>query len=133
MTMAELTIVLTSGSQENEDAVFAVNLALAALKKGHKVNLFLYGNGSNLANKEHPWPGTAGIQEDLLRHIDSLKVGPKLEELAQRGANISTCHTTEYGRGTEGDEYQSGIKRGNVGEDFAKYLLTTDVLLTLGH
>ena len=131
--MARLTIVLTSGAQENEDALFAVKLAEAAINKGHKVNIFLYGNSSNLANKEHPWPGQAGIQENLLHHVDSLKVGARLEKLAALGADISTCHTNEHGRGTEGDEYLEGVRRGNIGEDLVKYLMTTDVLLTVGH
>ncbi len=131
--MAKLTIVLTSGSQENEDAVFACKLAEAALKKGHKVNMFLYGNGSNLANKEHPWTGPAGIQPELMAHITGLKVGGRLTALAASGADIITCHTTEQGRGTEGDEYLDGVKRSDVGAGFVPFLLTTDVVLTLGH
>ncbi len=34
-----LTIMLTSGAAENEDALTAVKLAKAVLAKGHKVNI----------------------------------------------------------------------------------------------
>ncbi len=37
-----LTIMLMSGSAENEDAQFATNLAEAALEKGHKVQMYLF-------------------------------------------------------------------------------------------
>lgn len=131
--MAKLTMVLTSGAQENEDAVFVVNLAEAAQRKGHKVNLFLYGNGSNLANKEHPWTGPAGIQPDLMAHISRLKVGERLARLAADGAEIITCHTTEQGRGTEGDDYLDGVHRSDVGSGFVSLLLQSDVVLTIGH
>ncbi|MBM3128840.1 MAG: DsrE family protein [Chloroflexi bacterium] len=128
-----LTINLLSGYQENEDALFAVNLAEAALSKGYGVKIFLYGNGCNLANQEHPVQGASHMNARLQAHMDIGKIGPRLEKIAAMGAEIATCHTTEYGRGTEGDAYRVGIKWGDVGQSFTKFLLTSDVLLTFGH
>jgi tRNA 2-thiouridine synthesizing protein D len=128
-----LTIMMLSGYQENEDPVFAVGLAKAVLKAGYGVNLFLFGNASNMANKEKPFGGRLRMNERLRIHVDSGKVGERLDELARMGAHIATCHTSEYGRGTEAEEYREGVKWGDVGESFMKFLLTSNVLLTLSH
>ncbi len=128
-----LTIVLRSGLQENEDPLFAVGLTRAVLKAGHKVNIFLFGNGVNLANKEKPIEGRVRITGRLREHQDWGRVGDQLDELARMGADIATCHTNEYGRGTEAEEYRDGVKWGDVGESFTRFMLTTDVLLSIGH
>jgi len=117
-----LCINLLSGYQENEDPVFAVKLAEAALAKG-----------CNMANQEKPIEGHLAMTEELKAHMDKGKVGPALEKIAQMGANISTCHTTEYGRGTEAEPYRPGIKWGDVGQSFTEQLVTGHVLITLGH
>ena len=49
-----LTIMLTSDRSENGDPAFAARLTEAVLKKGHKVNIFLYGKGVYLSKKEDP-------------------------------------------------------------------------------
>jgi len=128
-----LTIVLMSGYQENEDALFAVGLARAVLKAGHRVNMFLFGNAVNMANKEKPIKGHVRISERLKSHQDTGKVGPELDELAGMGAQIATCHTNEYGRGTEAEDYRSGVQWGDVGETVIRFLLTTNVLLSIRH
>ena len=48
-----LTMMLLSGSAENEDPLFATRLAEAVLRRGDKVNIFLYGNGVHLSKKEN--------------------------------------------------------------------------------
>ena len=128
-----LTINLLSGYQENEDAVFAVKLAEAALNKGYGVKMFLFGNGCNLANQEKPIEGRLSMTPLLQEHVEKGKVGSALEKLAGKGAFIATCHTTEYGRGTEAESYRPGIKWGDVGQTFTEMLLTSSVLITLGH
>ena len=80
-----LTIMLLSGAAENEDSVFAVRLAEAALKKGHKVNIYLYGNGVNLSKLETPIDGPLHIAPRLIDHIEATKVGKALETLAGKG------------------------------------------------
>jgi tRNA 2-thiouridine synthesizing protein D len=124
---------LLSGSTENDDAVFAMNLAKAVLASGDKVNVFLYGNGCNLANKNVPLPGRSPISDGLRAHMDGYVLDGLIEELTKAGANIVTCHTTEYSRGTEGLAYLDGVQWGDVGESFVRFLLTTDVLITIGH
>lgn len=127
-----LTITLLSGSTENEDAVMALQLARAVLEQGDKVNIFLFGNGCNLANKPVPYNGRSPISDALRAHMDQFVLADVLEELAAKGASIVTCHTTEYSRGTEGLPYVNGVAWGDVGSSYTKMLLTTDVLLSIG-
>lgn len=126
-----LCINLLSGYQETEDPLFMVKLAEAALNKGYGVNIFLFGNGCNMAKVEKPIVGHLHIVERLRGHMEIGKVGDQLEKLAQMGAKIETCHTTEYGRGTEFEQYREGVKWGDVGQSFVGQLITGHVLITL--
>ncbi len=102
-----LTIMLTSGAAENEDALTAVKLAKAVLAKGHN--------------------------QTLIDHIEKNKVIKKLIELSEMGANISTCHTNEHARGIEAYPYVGNVQWGDIGGTFTKFLMTSDVFLTIGH
>ncbi len=127
------TFALLSGSTENEDAVFAVRLAKALLKKGNKVNIFLYGNGCNLANINTPYKeGRSPISDGLRAHMDAFVLDVEIAELAAAGAKIATCHTTEYSRGTEGSDYIKGVEWGDVGDSFTRMLLVSDAVFTIG-
>lgn len=127
------TFALLSGSTENEDAVFAVKLAHALIKRGNKINIFLYGNGCNLANKNVPYKeGRSPISDDLRAHMDAFVIDKQLESLATAGASIVTCHTTEYSRGTEGLDYLEGVEWGDVGSSFTKMLMLSDAVFTIG-
>lgn len=127
------TFALLSGSTENEDAVFAVKLAQALLDGGSNVNIFLYGNGCNLANKNVPYKqGRSPISDALRAHMDASVIDEALEELADDGAKIATCHTTEYSRGSEGLDYLDGVEWGDVGNSFTKMLLSSDAVFTIG-
>lgn len=128
-----MTIKLMSGSAENEDAQFAVRLAKAALAKGHKIKIYLYGNAVNLSKKEFPIEGDLHIAGRLLEHIETTKLFSRFAELVELGADISTCHTNEHARGIESREYVDGVKWGDVGGTFTKYIMTSDVLLSVGH
>ena len=127
-----LTIALLSGSTENGDAAFVVNLARAVLARGDAVNVFLYGNGCNLANKPVPFDGRSPISDALRGHMDGFVLAGAIEELAAAGAKFATCHTTEYSRGTEGLPYLDGVAWGDVGNSYTRFLMGTDVLLTIG-
>lgn len=127
------TFALLSGSTENQDALFAVRLAEALLKNGNKVNIFLYGNGCNLANRHVPYnEGRSPISDGLRAHMDSFVLDKTIEGLAARGANIVTCHTTEYSRGTEGLDYLDGVAWGDVGGSFTRMLVLSDAVFTIG-
>lgn len=128
-----MTIMLLSGSSENEDALFAVNLAEAAMEKGHRVQIYLFGNGVNLSKKEFPIEGDLHIAPMLLSHIEPTKMFGRLAALKEKGADICTCHTNEHARGIESREYVDGIEWGDIGQSFCTYLLTTDVFISLGH
>ena len=127
------TFALLSGSTENEDAVFAVKLAEALLKRGNRVNMFLFGNGCNLANQCVPYKeGRSPISDDLRAHMDAFVLDAPIAKLVEAGASIVTCHTTEYSRGSEGQDYLEGVAWGDVGNSFTRMLLRTDVLFTIG-
>jgi tRNA 2-thiouridine synthesizing protein D len=127
------TFALLSGSTENEDAIFAVKLAQALLDNGSNVNIFLYGNGCNLSNVNVPYKKGRSPMSDALRaHMDKFVIDEAIEELADDGAKIVTCHTTEYSRGTEGMDYLEGVEWGDVGNSFTKMLLASDVVFTIG-
>ncbi|MFH1059270.1 MAG: DsrE family protein [Pseudomonadota bacterium] len=130
--MATLTVNLLAGPAENELADFALRLGAAALDQGHRFQLFLFGNACALANQDAPWPGDRDMNQELTDFMDAQKLGGRLAELAQRGAEAHTCHTTEYVRGSEGCAYLPGVARGNVGASLMKFLLTSDAALTLG-
>ncbi|WP_147820614.1 DsrE family protein [Salidesulfovibrio onnuriiensis] len=128
-----LTIMLLSGSAENEDAEFATRLAQAAQEKGHKVQMYLFGNAVNISKKETPIEGDLHIQQRLIDHIEPTKCFGRVAEIVEKGGDISTCHTNEHARGIESREYVDGVKWGDVGGSFTKYLMTSDVLLSVGH
>ncbi|MDD3310776.1 DsrE family protein [Pseudodesulfovibrio sp.] len=128
-----LTIMLLSGAAENEDAEFATRLALAVQDKGHKVQMYLFGNAVNLSKKETPIEGDLHIQPRLVDHIEPTKSFDRLAEIIRRGGDVSTCHTNEHARGIESREYVEGVKWGDVGGSFTKYLMTSDALLSVGH
>ncbi|QJB56770.1 DsrE family protein [Pseudodesulfovibrio sp. zrk46] len=128
-----LTILLLSGSAENEDAEFSTRLAQAALEKGHKVQMYLFGNAVNISKKEFPIEGDLHIQQRGLDHIDPTKCFERVADICEKGGDVSTCHTNEHARGIESREYVDGVKWGDVGGTFAKYLMTSDVLLSVGH
>ncbi|MDL2267270.1 DsrE family protein [Desulfovibrio sp. OttesenSCG-928-G15] len=128
-----VTFALLSGSTESEDAVFAVKLAKALLDRGNKVNIFLYGNGCNLANANVPYKeGRSPISDELRAHMDSFVLEAAIGDLAAKGAKLVTCHTTEYSRGTEGLDYAEGVAWGDVGDSFTKMLMLSDVAFTIG-
>jgi len=130
--VATLTLTLLSGAVENETADFALRLAQSALDQGHRINLFLLGNASYLANQEVPFQGDKGLTPELAAYMDSFRLTGRIEDLAKAGAVIHTCHTTEYARGVEGCPYLAGVSRGNVGVSWTKFLMTSDLALTLG-
>ena len=129
--MSTFTMTLLSGAVENESADFVIRLAEAALKADHRVNIFLYGNGCNLANQESPWTGERGMNDELTAFMDGFRLAARLEALAATGAVIHTCHTTEYARGTEGSAYLDGVQRGNVGVSLMKFFINSDVAFAL--
>ncbi|MBN2062118.1 MAG: hypothetical protein JW882_17060 [Deltaproteobacteria bacterium] len=128
-----LTIMLMSGSAENDDALFAAKLAEAVLRRGDKVNIYLYGNGVNLSKKDVPINGDLHIADKLLDHIENRKAGNLLEKITGMGANIATCHTNEHARGIQGMAYLEGIREGDIGHTFCDFLLPSHVFLALCH
>jgi len=127
-----VTMILRSGSTENDDANFCMELAEAILSRGDGVNIFLYGNACNLGSKPVPYDGRSPISDALREHMDSFMLSEKIEGIIAKGGKIATCHTTEYSRGIEGLDYLEGVEWGDVGNTFNRYLLSTDLLISIG-
>lgn len=84
-----MTILLLSGSAENEDAEFATRLAQAAQEKGHKIQMYLFGNAVNISKKEIPIEGDdLHIQKRLLDHIRPTKCFERVAEIITKEATF---------------------------------------------
>ena len=119
MIMAKtLTILWRSGSMMSMDANVAAKLARAALEKGYGVNLFGYGEGVTAVKK--------GQNPKRFPNI-----GADLEDLAKKGVKIAICETCWAARGFERGEEIPGVKVGSMTNDFFKFVMESDRLVTI--
>jgi len=121
-----LTLVLFAGDEKNEETVFSVRLADAVLKRGHNVNMVVYENGCKLAKREPTSPDSDDGREEST-------VGPALKNLANQGAFIATCSANHHDQTCDGLAALPSVDSEEVGHFLTDFLLTTDVLLTVGH
>ena len=118
MMAKTLTIIWRSGSMMSMDSNVATKLAAAALRKGHKVNMFGYGEGITAVKK-----GQAPKRFP--------NVGNELEELARTGASISLCETCYAARGFMRGEEIEGVKVGSLTNDLFGFVSESDRLVTI--
>ncbi|WP_421078293.1 DsrE family protein [Methanothermococcus sp. Ax23] len=116
--MKTLTIILKSGAMMNMDGNFAVKLAESALKKGHKVNMFFYGEGI-----------TAIIDEQAPKRFPNL--GNMIKDLMDKGMNVAACSTCANARGIYEEDVIEGCKIGSLTNDLSKYIADSDRVITL--
>lgn len=81
-----LTIILNRGPYGSEQAELALNLALAARKKGYTVNLYLYIDGVWAPHLEQGVPSDINIEEHLNKALDL-------------GVNVKACKRCADARG----------------------------------
>lgn len=116
--MAKIAFLLTSGPFQFQNWETAVNLADAALDKGHEVNLFLYLDGVYNPNRHQTFPDLPVLPRD------------RFARLVQRGAKIIACGVCVRARGQKGEDYLEGVPVGGL-PDFAEMLGESDRLVTL--
>ncbi|MCC6346110.1 MAG: DsrE family protein [Nitrospirales bacterium] len=98
--MGKLTIGCFSSLVGSLSLDFAVKLSEAAVQKGHKVDLWLSGNGTMLAKK-----GQKAFK-------DYSHLAKKVQELLATGNfQITACEACAEARGYHKDEMAEGLKR----------------------
>lgn len=116
--MAKLGILLTLGPFQFENWETAVNIADAALEKGHEVRFFYYLDGIYNPNKNQTFPDLPVMPKD------------RFARLVERGAKMIACGVCVRARGQKGEDYIDGVKVGGL-PDFAEIAGEADRLITL--
>jgi tRNA 2-thiouridine synthesizing protein D len=114
--MGELTILLTTGAMMTTGPYKALKLADAALRKGHRVNLFCFGEGITVLNK--------GQAPKNFPDLAAMVV-----ELMGRGLNVAACRTCSIARGYGPEDFVEGAVFGKLIEDYINYVTRSDRLV----
>ena len=115
----KLLIFLCDSPFQNESVDHAVEIAKAALGKGHGVNVYLMMDG--VYN-----PSTSQNGEPF--NMDS--VSERLEELAKDGVEISTCRVCMEIRGVTEENLPEGVDMGGI-FDLSEMVAESDAILNL--
>jgi len=114
--MGEMTILLTSGAMMTTGPYKALKLADAAMRKGHTVNLFCFGEGITALNKEQApkaFPNLANMLRDLMG----------------RGLNVAACRTCSIARGYAPEDLVEGAVFGRLVDDYINMVKRSDRLV----
>lgn len=97
--MGKLTIGCFASLVGSLNLDFAVKLAGAAMEKGHKVDLWVSGNGTMLSIKDQrPFKDYSALEKPL-------------KELMEKGLTITACEACAEARGYHEDNTMEGFKR----------------------
>ena len=118
--MGELTIVLTTGAMMGTGAYKAAMLAEAALDRGHKVNLFCYGEGitalkTGQAPKRFP------------------DVSELISRLIARGLEVAACQTCLKARGYSDGDLIEGAAFGGLSMQFIEWAARSDRMVHISY
>ena len=97
--MGKLTIGCFASLVGSTNLDFAVKLSEAALEKGHKVDLWVSGNGTMISIKG----------QRAFKDYSSLE--KPLQELMAKGLNVTACEACAESRGYHEDNTLEGVKR----------------------
>ena len=97
--MGKLTIGCFASLVGSMSLDFAVKLSAAAMEKGHKVDLWVSGNGTMISIKG----------QRAFKDYSSLE--KPLQELMAKGLNVTACEACAEGRGYHEDNTLEGVKR----------------------
>ena len=97
--MGKLTIGCFASLVGSTNRDFAVKLSAAALEKGHKVDLWVSGNGTMVSIKD----------QRAFKDYSSLQ--KPLQELMAKGLNVTACEACAESRGYHEDNTLEGVKR----------------------
>jgi tRNA 2-thiouridine synthesizing protein D len=114
--MGEMTILLTTGSMMTTGPYKALKLADAAMRKGHRVNLFCFGEGVTVLKKGQApknFPNLLDMMEDMMG----------------RGLQVAACRTCSIARGYGPDDLVEGAVFGKLIEDYIKMTTRSDRLV----
>jgi tRNA 2-thiouridine synthesizing protein D len=114
--MKELTILLTTGAMMTTGPYKALKLAEAALDRGHRVNLFCFGEGVTVLNRRQApknFPNLALMTERLIT----------------RGLNVAACRTCSIARGYGPEDLVEGAVFGKLIEDYVNFVRRSDRLI----
>lgn len=116
--MARIGILLTAAPFQFEGWETAVDLADAALEKGHDVDFFLYIDGVYNPVKHQSFPGSI-----VLPH-------QRFAALLERGARVTVCGLCAQVRGLKPADYVAGVATGGL-PDLAALIGEVDRLVSL--
>jgi tRNA 2-thiouridine synthesizing protein D len=97
--MGKLTIGCFASLVGSLNLDFSVKLAGAALEKGHKVDLWVSGNGTMISlEKQRPFKDYSFLEKTLT-------------ELMAKGLNVTACEACAEARGYHKENTLEGVKR----------------------
>jgi len=97
--MGKLTIGCFASLVGSTNLDFAIKLSAAAMEKGHKVDLWVSGNGTMVSiEKQRPFKDYSSLEKPLL-------------ELMAKGLNVTACEACAESRGYHEDNTLEGVKR----------------------
>ena len=114
--MGELTIVLTTGAMMGTGAYKAAKLAEAAMDRGHKVNLFCYGEGITALKR--------GQAPKRFPDVSSI-----ISRLIGRGMDVAACQTCLKARGYTQKDLIEGAVFGGLSMQFIEWVDRSDRLV----
>jgi sulfur relay (sulfurtransferase) complex TusBCD TusD component (DsrE family) len=118
--MGELTILLTTGSMMTTGPYKALKLAEAALDRGHRVNLFCYGEGvTTLKRGQGP--------------LNFPNVAELAEELIGRGMNAAACRTCCNARGYTPEDLITGAVYGGLKMQYVDWMKRSDRVVMVSY
>ena len=97
--MGKLTIGCFASLVGSTNLDFSIKLSAAALEKGHKVDLWVSGNGTMVSiEKQRAFKDYSSLEKPLL-------------ELMEKGLNVTACEACAEARGYHDDNTLKGVKR----------------------
>ena len=127
--MATLTIALMDPPYESENTTTALRIIDAAVRKGHKVNVFAYEGAVNLTmseQKAHPNPVKGTTADEQAHPTTSNFIAALFKSELVDWINCGLC-VDERGAGT----WIEGARRGGPA-DFLKWTVESDNTLVMG-
>ena len=130
--MAVLTIALMNGPYESETTTTVLRIADAAIRKGHKINIFAYEGAVNLTSRDqasHPNPvkGTSALYEE--DHPSTARFIRGLFETDADAIDWINCGVCADERGTI--NWIDGVRKGSPADLF-QWFEESDNTLIIG-
>lgn len=117
--MATLTVGIATRPYGSRNMAFVVNLAKAAIEKGHKVKIWCTGDANSVLKKnQHKYKGMFYYEGDL-------------KELLENGAEIVACESCAEMRGVREEDLIEGVSEQTM-PWFIEAAVTSEASLMIG-